>query len=121
MTIALDPHTGIDQWWVYDYFDGTLDIDRQRYPSCDQLRAWMRDAGLSNVDTREVQHLPGDVTARDALQKGIVSPDHTSQLAVLTREEFETGIARIRSALHENEAVRLTADLRVYATYGTVA
>lgn len=121
MTIALDPHTGTDQWWVYEYFDGTLDIDRQRYPSCEQLRAWMRDAGFSNVYTREVQHLPGDITAREALQKGFVSCDHTSQLAVLTAEEFERGMARIRAAVHGNDALHLSADLRVYATYGTIA
>ncbi len=121
MTVALDPHTGTDQWWVYDYFEGTLEIDRQRYPSCDQIREWMSDAGFVDTFSREVQHIPGDISAAEALQSGFVSPGHTSQLAVLTSDEFSAGIARIRAALAEDGATRLSADLRVYATYGAVA
>src|SRR5262245_46249061 len=33
MTIGLDPHSGLDHWWVYDYFTPTLELDRQRYLS----------------------------------------------------------------------------------------
>ena len=58
MTVALDPHTGTDQWWVYDYFEGTLEIDRQRYPSCDQIREWMSDAGFVDTFSREYSTSP---------------------------------------------------------------
>jgi ubiquinone/menaquinone biosynthesis C-methylase UbiE len=119
MTIALDPHTGIDRWWVYDYFPQTLEIDKQRYPSCEQIREWMRDAGFLNTYSREVQHLPDDVLAVEALQNGTVSPGHTSQLAVLTSDEFSAGVARIHAALAADRDMHLSADLRVYATYGT--
>src|SRR5215467_889490 len=27
LTIGLDPHTGLDQWWVYDYFPAALAAD----------------------------------------------------------------------------------------------
>lgn len=118
MTVALDPHTGTDQWWVYDYFEGTLEIDRQRYPSCQQIREWMSDAGFVDTFSREVQHIPGDMSADEALQSGMVSPGLTSQLAVLTSDEFSAGIARIRAALDNDSTTRLSADLRVYATYG---
>jgi SAM-dependent methyltransferase len=118
MMIALDPHAGADQWWVYDYFAGTLEIDKQRYPSCEQLRGWMRSAGFVDTRTCEVQHLPGDVSARDALETEIVDPGHTSQLAVLTADEFAAGVARIRAALVRDPRLRLSADLRVYGTFG---
>jgi ubiquinone/menaquinone biosynthesis C-methylase UbiE len=121
MAIALDPHNGADQWWVYDYFDGTLDIDKARYPSCEQLRTWMNETGFADTYTREVLHLPGDMSASDALGKRIITPDYTSQLAVLTRPEYDAGIARIRAALGRNDALRLSSDLRIYATYGTAA
>jgi ubiquinone/menaquinone biosynthesis C-methylase UbiE len=121
MTIALDPHNGADQWWVYDYFEGTLDIDKARYPSCEQLRTWMHVAGFVDTYTREVLHLPGDMSASEALNRELIGPDYTSQLAVLTAEEYASGIQRIRAALDNDEALRLFADLRVYATYGTRA
>src|SRR5215831_6832306 len=30
MIVGLDPHAGIDRWWVYDYFPETVELDRQR-------------------------------------------------------------------------------------------
>jgi SAM-dependent methyltransferase len=119
MTIALDPHTGADRWWVYDYFEGTLEIDKQRYPCCEQIRAWMREAGFADAYTVEVQHFPGDIAAHEAVRKGLIGRDHTSQLAVLSREEYNAGVRRIDAAMEQNPTVRLSADLRVYATYGT--
>lgn len=121
MTVALDPHNGTDQWWIYDYFEGTLEIDKDRYPSCQQLHTWMTDVGFSNVHTRQVQHLPGDVKAIEAVRKGLVTRDQTSQLAVLTIQEFEAGLQRIYAAIREDDQVRLSSDLRVYATFGTVS
>ena len=119
MTIALDPHTGSDRWWVYDYFEGTLQIDQERYPACAQLRDWMHEMGFEQVYTREVMHLPGNVLAAEALARGTVTPSHTSQLAVLTRAEYEAGVERIRAAIRNYAALRLYSDLRVYATYAT--
>jgi SAM-dependent methyltransferase len=115
MTIALDPHTGTDQWWVYDYFDGTLAIDKERYPSCEQIRDWMGNAGFTDTYSFEVQHEPGQVAAQAALQNGMITPAYTSQLAVLSREEFSEGLERIEAALAKDKSLRLCADLRLYA------
>jgi hypothetical protein len=106
---------------VYEYFDGTLEIDRERYPSCAQIRVWMNAVGFTDTFTKEVQHLPGDVGADEALLSGMITPSHTSQLAVLTRDEFSAGVQRIRAAIANDSQVRLKADLRVYATYGRVS
>jgi ubiquinone/menaquinone biosynthesis C-methylase UbiE len=119
MTIALDPHNGADRWWIYEYFEGTLENDKERYPSCDQLRDGLRRIGFINVHTRMVQHLPGDITARQALNDGLITRSRTSQLAILSDAELDAGMKRIRDALKENSSLRLQSNLRVYATYGT--
>jgi SAM-dependent methyltransferase len=74
MTVALDPHTGTDQWWVYDYFEGTLAIDKERYPSCDQIREWMSNAGFADTYSCVVQHETDKVAADVALQSGMITP-----------------------------------------------
>ena len=118
MTIALDPHAGADQWWVHDYFDGTLIIDKERYPSCGQIREWMRNADFTDTYSSVVQHEAGGVAAEPALRDGTMTPSYTSQLAVLTGDELLAGTKRIQAALAENNQLQLWADLRVYATYG---
>ena len=56
LTIGLDPHSGVDQWHVYDYFQESLEIDKQRYPSSKQLLAWMIEAGFKDCFMWEVEH-----------------------------------------------------------------
>ena len=123
LTIGLDPHTGTDRWYIYDYFAPVLEIDQQRYPATERVREWLRHAGFTGVETRELQRLPVQLPARTALDGGRLAKHMTSQLAVLSDDEYEAGVERIRRALLEADARRetlmLTADLRLYGTYAT--
>jgi ubiquinone/menaquinone biosynthesis C-methylase UbiE len=124
MTVGLDPHTGIDQWYVYEYFDRTLETDKRRYLASSQIRDWMHVAGFVDCETREVQHVPARLLARTALEQGRLEKTATSQLSVLTDEQYEQGIDRIRTDMAAADArgdsLYLTADLRLYATLGSV-
>ena len=124
MTVGLDPHTGTDRWYIYDYFEPVLAIDKRRYPSSNQIREWMLALQFSSVRTSEVQHLPVRLSARAAIEQGRLHKGATSQLAVLTDEEYQRGFERIRSALESAEALGeslgLNADLRLHATFGSV-
>ena len=124
MTVGLDPHTGTDQWYIYEYFEPALPVDKRRYPSSTQIREWMLALQFSSVHTSEVQRLPVSLSARAAIEQGRLRKDATSQLAVLTDEEYQRGLERIRRAVESAEALGeslcLNADLRLHATFGSV-
>jgi hypothetical protein len=84
----------------------------------------MRASGFADCVTREIQHLPARLAAREALAQGRLEKSVTSQLGVLTDEEYRHGVDRIREAVESAEArsesLYLTADLRLYATFGAV-
>jgi SAM-dependent methyltransferase len=124
MSIGLDPHTEIDRWYIYDYFQPALELDKRRYPASSQIRDWMHAAGFTDCATHEVQHLPARLSARTAIEQGRLEKAATSQLSVLTDAQYNLGIDRIRQAMESAEArggsLYLTADLRVYATSGSV-
>jgi SAM-dependent methyltransferase len=124
MTVGLDPHAGVDRWYIYEYFDSVLEIDRRRYPASGQIREWMRAAGFVDCVTREIQHLPVRLGARTALEQGRLDKTVTSQLGVLTDKEYRRGVDRVREAVESAEAqgqsLYLSADLRLYATFGAV-
>jgi SAM-dependent methyltransferase len=124
MTVGLDPHTGTDRWYIYDYFEPALANDKRRYASSNQIREWMLALQFSNVHTSEVQHLPVGLSARAAIEQGRLHKCATSQLAVLTDEEYQRGFERILRGLESAEAMGeslyLTADLRLHATFGSV-
>ena len=124
MTIGLDPHAGIDRWYIYDYFETVLEMDRKRYAGARQIREWMEAAGFANCVTREVQHLPSKLPAREAIDQGRLDRTATSQLGMLTDEQYQRGLDRIRREIESAEAddriLYLSADLRLYATIGEV-
>ncbi len=115
MTIALDPHTGTDQWWIYDYFASTRDADRRRYPSTARIRSLLELAGFEHVATAVGQHIPAAVSFSEAVERGLLDRASTSQLMVISNVEFAHGLR----TLHAERPV-LTADLRLYATMARV-
>jgi SAM-dependent methyltransferase len=111
LIVGLDPHTGLDSWWIYDYFPAALEADLARFPPAATIRAQLRTAGFSEPVTELAQHIPAAVPFATAVERGIVDRYATSELTVLTDAEYEEGLQRLRA-----EQPILRADLRLYAT-----
>jgi dihydrodipicolinate synthase/N-acetylneuraminate lyase len=69
----------------------------------------------------EADHIEVVQPAAEAIANGIVDPGFTSQLTVLSEDEYQRGADRLRQA---NDAaggeLQLVADFRLYATIGWV-
>jgi SAM-dependent methyltransferase len=117
LSIGLDPHTGRDDWWVYDWFPETKDIDRARFAPVRILRGEMAAAGFAWAESFEADHLESHLSLAQVFPDGVIPRGFTSQLSVLSDDAFERGAARIREAAIDGELV-LAADLRLYATTG---
>ena len=111
LTIGLDPHAGTDAWWIYEYFPAALVADRRRYPAAATIRAGLTAAGFHEPTTCVAEHIPAAVPFDEALAKGLVDRSSTSQLMVITDEEFAAGHTRLMA-----QRPYLEADLHLYAT-----
>jgi SAM-dependent methyltransferase len=121
LTIGKDPHTERDEWWVYQYFEETRAIDRARYAAVRTLRGELTRAGFAWSESLEADHIEAVHRASDALAGGVVDYAFTSQLSVLSEEEFSRGVARLREAdAAAGGELNLVADFRLYATIGWV-
>ena len=119
LTIGKDPHAERDSWWVYDYFEETLEIDRTRFARVRTLRGDLATAGFAWAESFEADHIDVLHSASDALANGVVDRSFTSQLTVLSDEAFARGVARLRAADAESGGqLQLVADFRLYATIG---
>lgn len=124
MSIGKDPHTGRDEWWVYDYFNETREFDLARFAPVRILRGELTVAGFAWAESFEADHIEVVRTAAQAFADGVIDRAFTSQLGVLSDEEFNTGVERIRQAQAERTAadgrLDLVSDFRLYATVGWV-
>jgi len=122
--VGLDPHAERDTWWVYNYFTETRRIDLDRYPPVRSIRSAMAGAGFAWAESCEVQVFEQVIPARDAIDRGLVSREFTSQLAVLSDQEFEAGLSRVKRAMAEAERTGgelfLDSELHFFATTGWV-
>jgi SAM-dependent methyltransferase len=113
MVVGLDPHTALDQWWIYDYFPSALAADRARYPSTPTIRALLETVGFSSLTTSVAQHIATALPFPLAVERGYVDRRSTSQLMVISAAEYDAGLQRMIA-----EQPVLRAELRVFATIG---
>lgn len=111
LTIGLDPHTGTDDWWVYDYFPAARSADRERYSSTQRIRDRLTAVGFRDVTTEVADHLTGTVAFTAARDRGSIDRRATSQLMVISDEEYERGLSRL---LADQPALR--TNLRLFGT-----
>jgi hypothetical protein len=84
---------------------GTREADLKRYPSSGAVTDWLIDAGFDVVRWRVVERLHDTRTGRGILDEPMLQKNATSQLTLLTDEEYSAGIARLRAAIAEAETV----------------
>jgi ubiquinone/menaquinone biosynthesis C-methylase UbiE len=122
MIIGLDPHTGLDEWWVYDYFPEALGLDKKRYPPAADITDLLTRYQFTRCKIVEVEHIEGKMPAQVAAAKGLFGRGFTSQLTILSEEEYQSGLRRLNEGIEEatsvGEHLSLTTDLRLYAVVG---
>lgn len=124
IVVGLDPSQGPGEWFIYEYFQRTLELDKARYPSAARIMKWLKAAGFWACSFTVAEQIEMSVSANDYLDRGVLTKESTSQLSLLEDAEYEAGMTRIRMAAQKAEArgedLKLRADLCLYATFGTV-
>ena len=116
LSIGLDPHQRTGRWYIYEYFPAAIAADLARFPSREQRTSWLRNAGFGDVMVRVVEHLQFTLPFDQAVQDGVLERSFTSQLGILSAEQYAAGMQRIRESAEKNEAFRLEVDLDLYST-----
>ena len=93
-----------DEWYVYNYFEGTLETDLRRKPSWPTIRAWFAEAGFADVGLSIVEEINDPKQGREVLGDPFLRKNGCSQLALLTDAAYAEGLARIKAALSRAEA-----------------
>lgn len=122
VVIGSDPHDSHRNWYVYDFFRGTLETDLERFPSWGTLLDWMVSVGFEEVEWRLAQQILDHKVGRDVLDDPFLQKHACSQLALLSDEAYAAGLRRIEAALDAaaaaGETVRFPVDIRIGALLG---
>lgn len=104
--IGMNPHAEGQRegWCIYHYFPGTYETDVRRYPSPDAIKEWMRATGFARTDCRVAAHIVNHKAGRAILEDPFIQKHATSQLILLSDEDYQAGLRRMEAAIVEAEA-----------------
>jgi SAM-dependent methyltransferase len=106
--IGMDPHGQRDHWYIYDYFEGTYELDLRRFPSVPQITTWMNDAGFVEARHSVVERILDHQDGRAVLAHSVLEKTGTSQLILISDEAYDRGLRKIHADLDTAEARKET-------------
>ncbi len=119
VNVGMDPHAGRDQWYLYDYFPGTLKTDQQRFPSAGTLVDWVKAAGFERATWVTAERIRAVQRGAAVLDDPFLKKHGTSQLALLSESAYQAGLARltrdVTAAEAAGQALEFATDLRLSA------
>jgi hypothetical protein len=108
----MNPHSGLDEWFIYEYLEGTLEKDLQRYPSSSDIEKWLLRAGFGQITFQVGERLQHKIIGQDIFP---LPKEYTSQLSLLTDEQYKTGVKKIHdyidSSYSKNEIPVFKVDI----------
>jgi ubiquinone/menaquinone biosynthesis C-methylase UbiE len=120
--VNFDPHQCRD-WYVYDYFDGVLDTDLQRFHRVADKETMLHQAGFRDVQSPMVEHI-SETFMGDAVfdNNYFLEKESCSQLILLSDEAYQAGLVRMRSAVTEAQAndkeILFHTEIKNWMTHG---
>lgn len=97
--VHYDPSQPGQDWYVYDYFEGALADDLDRFPRLGRIAQWLRLAGFDELETAVVEVIERTYSGEEVLGDYFLDQASNSTLARLTRSAYEHGLEQLRRAL----------------------
>jgi ubiquinone/menaquinone biosynthesis C-methylase UbiE len=94
--VCMNPHSGTDKWFIYDYFKGTYQMDLSRYPAPEKIKDWLRTAGFKNIQFQIAERLQNKFVGEGVFP---IPKDFTSQLSLLSDHDYRVGIQKIKDSI----------------------
>ncbi len=101
LIVGLDAHDPEADWYIYDFFDGVRSMDEDRYPRWEAVRAWTRSAGMKLRETGLAHAIRDELRGEQVFTDPFLARQGTSQLALLSDEDYRLGVERIRRKVRQ--------------------
>lgn len=122
--LGMNPRSHREDWYIYDFFDGTYDTDLARFPSWGTVLDWMTEAGFERVEFQQVDEEGSPKLGAAVLEDPFLVKSSCSQLALLTDQAYADGLSRIHRALADAEdqgrQLVFQNTIRIYQMVGRV-
>ena len=120
--VNFDPHQ-VQNWYIYDYFEGVLETDLKRFSSVAEKETMLHQAGFQQIQSPLVEHISEAFVGETVFDNNyFLEKGSSSQLILLSAEAYQAGLERMRAAIAKantsGEAIIFSTDIKNWMTYG---
>jgi len=101
--VGNDPNNPVYKWYIYDWFPSVRARDLKRFHIWNMLEEWISEAGFSNVNRQTLFVIDEKKTGWKVFDDPFLAKSSTSQLILLTDNEYQKGLERIGQAIRDSE------------------
>jgi len=101
--IGLDPRDSEINWSFYKFFERSYQIDLIRFPSFNDIEEWMKLNGFYKVEKKLVHRVGKVLFGRNVIEDHFLDKRGASQLALLSEQEYQNGLSKIKSEIEKAE------------------
>jgi len=100
VVFCVDPSDKKDSWYIYDYFKNVYENDLVRFPKWSEIEIWMNQNHFVNVSESVVERITKSYQNDDVFNDSFLRKHNSSQLASLSENEYQKGIEKIKTEIH---------------------
>ena len=102
--VSIDPRECSQDDYIYKYFQGTYETDLARFPSMSDIETMLHDAGFEEIQSPVVQEIDEASQGEAIFDCYFLQKNSSSQLILLSDEEYRLGLRRIQEEVSEAKA-----------------
>ncbi|MFH0733203.1 MAG: methyltransferase domain-containing protein [bacterium] len=98
-----NPSESANEWYIFDYFRGTFENDKKRFPETNKLKSKILESGFSNLEYKIVDIVDRCKTNYQIFDDLFLVKDATSELYLISQNEYDEGIKRMKAQIEDNK------------------
>ncbi len=91
-------------WYLYDFFPKAKEIDYSRFERTYKLKSIFAECGFTNINVTVAEKVSKIFYGKEVLSDPFLKKHNSSQLTLLTKKEYETGLENINKEIAQNPA-----------------
>lgn len=116
-----NPSEPIDNWYIFDYFDGVFETEVKRFPNTEKLKQCIVDSGFKENFFEIVDVVNREKTNYEIFDDLFLVKNATSELALISQEEYDLGINKMKAKIEENKLLNVDTKFNTYLNFYMIA
>ncbi len=112
-----NPSEPINNWYIFNYFDGVFETEVKRFPNTEKLRKCITESGFKENFYEIVDVVNREKTNYEIFDDLFLVKDATSELSLISQDEYNIGINKMKAQIEMNKLLNIDTKFKTYLNF----